>query len=36
MDTLNDKDMIIYFNCKDGLKTLVSSLDYNQEALVII
>lgn len=33
---LTDKDMVHYFNIKDGFKTLVDSLEFNTRALFII
>ncbi len=32
----SDKDIVYYFNVKDGLKVLVDSLHFNQNALEII
>ena len=36
LDSLKDPDMIYYFNCKDGFKTLIDSLDMNEEAISIL
>ena len=33
---LSDKDIVFYFNVKDGFKTLIGSLQYNTNALEII
>jgi hypothetical protein len=33
---MSDKDMIYYFNVKDGFKTLVESLTFNPNALQIL
>jgi hypothetical protein len=33
---LSDKDIVFYFNIKDGMKTLIGSLQYNTNALEII
>jgi len=36
LDTLKDKDMVYYFNAKEGLKLMVESLYYGPEALPIL
>ncbi len=33
---LSDKDIVYYFNVKDGLKVLVGSLNFNINALEIV